>query len=497
MSDLRSRLLRLESRFTWDLKKEDLDLKDLSIVLQEQIDLGLGQRGAVAHSYSYLAYVRYLQDKPEEAMSLLSQSEEKTRECFGEESELRLIVMNGDLAWLSYQTGDFTQSDTYCLRVEDILVKYPTSSPTVLHPEVYGEKAWTFLKFSKLYYPKAKDCFLKALELQPDNSQWNAGYAIALYRTEPRDLETSLEAEELPVIKQLRRALEINPDDAVLLALLALNLSLYQKHEEAEPLAEKVLEIDPDNPQVTRYIAKYLRQQGQVDRSIDLLKRVLQRSSQSAFIHHQLAVCYRFKRNNLYSKKPNCKQEQQSSRAGSDPRTSQQHELEIQQWRDLMRQHLEETVRLKPSFVYAMADLALLYAEDKNMSRAEELFQKVLVALPEESASIRQFIHLCYGQFHQYHTTQEDLAITHYTKGLLLTQKTPDGKQCAKKLKQIAERRLSRDDNDGEAYGLLGLVAKEEGDRRTAVLCYEQALQCDPDKDQYLSALCELSMELQ
>ncbi|XP_071780600.2 interferon-induced protein with tetratricopeptide repeats 5-like isoform X1 [Centroberyx gerrardi] len=493
-SDLRSKLLRLESQFTWDLKKEDLDLEGLSTVLQEQIDLGLGQRGAVAHSYSYLAYVRYLQGRPKEAASLLSQSEEETRECFGEESELRLIVTYGDLAWLSYHTGDFTQSDTYCRRVEDILVKHPTSSSTVLHPEVYGEKAWTFLKFSMLYYPKAIDCFLKALELQPDDSEWNAGYAIALCRTEPRDPETFLEAEESPVIKQLRRALEINPDDAVLLALLALKLSFYKKHEEAESLAEKALVISPDCPQVTRYIAKYLRQQGQVDRSIDLLKRVLQRSSQSAFIHHQLALCYKFKRNTLFSKKPNYNQEQQSSQAGSDPRTSQQHE--IQQWRDLMRHHLEEAIRLKPSFIFAMAELALMYAEDKNMSRAEELFQKVLVALPEEPASIQQFVHLCYGQFHQHHTRQEALAITHYTKGLLLTQKTPDWKQCAKKLKQIAERRLSRDANDSEALGLLGLVSRAEGDRSKAVLYYEKALECDLDNDQYLSALCELRLDL-
>ncbi|XP_071383540.1 interferon-induced protein with tetratricopeptide repeats 1-like [Centroberyx affinis] len=479
-SDLHSRLLPLESRFTWDLKKEDLDLEGLSTGLQEQIDLGLGQRGAVAHYYSYLAYVRYLQDKPEEAMSLLSQSEEKTRECFGEESERRLIVTYGDLAWLSYHTGDFTQSDTYCLRVEDILVKYPTGSSTVLHPEVYGEKAWTFLRFFRLYYHKAIDCFLKALELQPDDREWNAGYAIALYRTVPIDKETSLEAEESPVVKQLRRALEINPDDAVLLALLALNLSFYPQEEnnkEAEPLAEKALEISPDCPQVTRYIAKYLRQQGQVDRSIILLKRVLQRSSQSAFIHNQLALCYKKKRNALFRM----------------PYRNQ----EIWQWTGLMRQHLKEAVRLKPSFVYAMAELALLCAEDNNMSRAEELFQKVLAMSSDDKASIRQFVHLCYGQFNQYHARKEDLAITHYTKGLQLTQKTWDWRQCAEKLKQIAERRLSRNDNDGEAYGLLGRVARAEGTLRRAVGYYEKALERDPNNDQYLSAVFELCMELQ
>eukprot|EP00064_Thunnus_orientalis_P013847 superscaffoldBa00002316_g13888 len=70
---------------------------------------------------------RYLQGRPEEAASLLNQSEEETRECFGEESERRLIVTYGDLAWLNYHTGDYTQSHTHCQRVEDILIHYETT----------------------------------------------------------------------------------------------------------------------------------------------------------------------------------------------------------------------------------------------------------------------------------------------------------------------------------------------------------------------------------
>lgn len=73
------------------------------------------------------------------------------------------------------------------------------------------------------------------------------------------DLETSQEDEESPAIKQLRRALEINPDDGVLLSMLALKLTAHKKHQEAEALVERALEKDPDNPHAMRYIAKYLR----------------------------------------------------------------------------------------------------------------------------------------------------------------------------------------------------------------------------------------------
>lgn len=74
-----------------------------------------------------------------------------------------------------------------------------------------------------------------------------------------RVLETSQEDEESPAVQQLRRALEINPDDGVLLSMLALKLFAYQKLQEAEDLVERALKIDPDNPHVMRYIATYLR----------------------------------------------------------------------------------------------------------------------------------------------------------------------------------------------------------------------------------------------
>uniref|UniRef100_A0A667YT81 Uncharacterized protein n=1 Tax=Myripristis murdjan TaxID=586833 RepID=A0A667YT81_9TELE len=424
---LRSRLLKLESRFMWDLRKEHMDLEDLSTRLQEQIDEGPGRRDTVDHSYSFLAYVRYLQDRPEEAVLLLNQSEERTRERFGEESERWLIVTYGDLAWLSYHTGDYTLCEAYCGRLRN-----PTSSPSVLHPEVYGEKAWTFLKFSIRYYPRAIQCFRKAMELQPDNSEWNSGYAIALY-------QTSEEAEDSPVIRQLRRALELSPDDGMLLMLLALRLHFYQQHEEAEALVERALEVDPDHPHITRYVAKYLRVQGEVERSIDLLQRVLENNGKSAFIHHQLALCYRKKKIALYDRMR------------------------------LMIQHLEEAVRLRPCFVYAMTDLALMYAENKDLNRY-----------------LSPVCHVC----------KETLFILHLLKHCHKFYKVCCCSCLLQKLKQIAERHLSGDGNDGEALGVLGLVYRAEGELTEAAGYYERALTCDLNNQQHREALSQLRMEL-
>ncbi|CAI5660472.1 unnamed protein product [Oreochromis niloticus] len=477
-SALLSRLQQLQCHFTWDLKK-DVDLKNLSTRLQDHIELQLGQRGAVARSYSFLAYVRYLQDQQEEALSLLNQSEETIRESYGDESERRLIVTYGDMAWLKYHVGNFAQSKSYCQKVEDILVKYPTGSSGSLLPEVYGEQAWTYLKLSKSYYLKAVDSFRKALEIQTDDTEWNAGYAIALFRTEEWVLENLEENEEPPSIKQLHFALELNPDDAVLQSMLAVKLAAYKKYEEAEGLLKKALKTDPDNPHVSRYVGKYFRNHHRLDESIDMLERALKRTTQSSFIHHQLALCYMRK-----------KIAEQSRKHFSSQR-------EVRYWRRCCIREFEKAVKIKPTFHLAWADLALLYAEERNFRRAEEIFQQCLLKLPECDESLSQAIHQRYGDFHYHHKRNEAQAIVHYTKGLLIPLKKYEKKVCAKKLKQIAEKRLSKNPGDGEALALLGQVARAEGNRKEAAEFYEKALNCDKDNEEYLSALCEFRLQLQ
>ncbi|XP_039457500.1 interferon-induced protein with tetratricopeptide repeats 1-like [Oreochromis aureus] len=355
-SALLRRLQQLQCHFTWDLKK-DVDLKNLSTRLQDHIKLQLGQRGAVARSYSFLAYVRY-----------------------------------------------------------------------------------SFHSSGHNYF-------------------W--------------------ETEEPLSIKQLHSALELNPDDAVLQSMLAVKLAAYKKYEEAVGLLKKALKTDPDNPHVSRYVGKYFRNHHRLDESIDMLERALKRATQSSFIHHQLALCYKRKKIAEQSRKPFSSQR------------------EVRYWRRCCIREFEMAVKIKPTFHLAWADLALLYAEERNLRRAEEIFQQCLLKLPECNERLSQAIHQRYGDFHYHHKRNEAQAIVHYTKGLLIPLKKYEKKVCAKKLKQIAEKLLARNPGDGEALALLGQVARAEGNRKEAAEFYEKALNCDKDNEEYLSALYELRLQLQ
>ncbi|XP_039463075.1 interferon-induced protein with tetratricopeptide repeats 1-like isoform X1 [Oreochromis aureus] len=477
-SALLSRLQQLQCHFTWDLKK-DVDPKILITRLKTDIDFHRSQCEGGSCFYSLLAYCRYLQDQREEALTLLNQSEETIRESYGDESERRLIVTYGDMAWLKYHDGDFAQSQSYCQRVEDILVKYPTGSSASLLPEVYGEQGWAYFKVSWSSLSKAIECFRKALEVQTRDTEWNAGYAIALFCREQWFFENLQEGEESQATEQLRLALQINPNNAALQCMLAVKLVAYKKYQEADRLVEMALENDPDNPHVIRHSGNYFRNRNRLDEAIDMFKRGLRRDDESDFFHHQLALCYKQKKIAEQFRRPFSNRE------------------EVRKWRRICISHLEDAVKIKPSFFLAWADLALLYAEAGDMSRAEEIFQHCLENLPELEEMLCQIIHQHCGDFHLYHKSNEAQAIAHYTKGLLIPLKKYNWKLCVKKLKQIAERRLAKNQGDGEALALLGQVARAEGDSKKAAEFYEEALNYDKDNAEYLSALCELRLELQ
>ncbi|XP_076154138.1 interferon-induced protein with tetratricopeptide repeats 5-like [Alosa pseudoharengus] len=472
---LETKLQQLECHFTWDLTKESADLSDLQTRLEDQTELDLGKKAGAIRSYCFLAYVRYLQGFPDDALTHLLKSEEFTREYHGDDRERFLIVTYGNLAWLHYHLGSYSECESYLEKLVAIKEKFPTGSPTVLHPEVYGQKAWTYLKFAHKYYERAKQCFEKALEQEPDESEWNAGYGIALYRTEKNKsrLEYSL------AVKQLRRAIEINPSDAVLMVLLGLRLKVFKKHDEAERLIEEALEIDPRNPHVIRYVGKYFRQRGSVDRSIALLKRAVDRTANSAFLHHQLALCYKKKKTDLFRK------------GGA---RGKGHEV-----KKLIGQcihHLQVATTLKSNFILAMADLALHYGQNKEFARAEEMFQDTFKAAKENHDNV-QVVHLYYGEFQQHQNKSETLAAKHYKECLTLGLDTVEGRESARSLKKMAEKRLARDPRDGEAFGILGFVHMAKGEKRRALECYEKALQFDFNNDEYLSALCELRLSLE
>ncbi|XP_057214198.1 interferon-induced protein with tetratricopeptide repeats 5-like [Triplophysa rosa] len=469
---LRTKLHQLECHFTWALIKDDLDLPSILNRLDEQLKLDVGKKERLAQTYTALAYVKFLQGLQKKSLSNLMTSVKLYKECHEEEFHKALIVTYGNLAWINYHMKNYTECESYLQKVEKINENISSESSSV--PEVLGEKGWTFLKFSCKYYERAKECFKKALDLEPEDGEWNAGYAIALYRTE----YGKFTIENSPTIKQLRRAIETNPDDDVLKIFLAMKLAIYKRYREAVSLVEEALERSPDHPHVLRYAGKFFRNKRSLDRGIDLLSKALEQSPNSSLIHHQLALCYEMNKIRLLQE------------GNHHTRSSW-----VQQIRDQIIYHLEMATTHAPCFIKAMSDLALHYGERREIPRAEEMFQMSFKTAKEKNDNLH-VVHFYYAEFQLYGNRCEVLAIKHYMECLKMSPGSPEGQKSARSLRKIAEKRIYKNAQDEEAYGILGFIHKEKGEKSKAIECYEKALSYG-DNDEYLTNLCALRQSMQ
>lgn len=375
--------------------------------------------------------MKYLLGSPQDALAFLQKCIELTQEYRENDCDKWLIVAYGNLAWLQYHMKCFSECERYLEKIRSITQKVPDSA-LGLHHEVLGEKAWALFKFSRKYYSQAKECFEKALELEPMNAQWNCGYAFVLHRTEAQCSSGT----DSPAIKQLRQAINTNPDNDELKTILALRLGQSLEIDEGERLVEEALEGSPNAPNVIRYVGKFLRTYGSVERSIALLKRALEKSPTSAFIHHQLALCYKAKIISLRHE-------------GSQ--NSASAAVEIQRLRNQCIYHLDKATELKTGFIIAMTELAVQYSEDGKLDRAEELFQHTLQIAKEKNESL-QTVYRLYGEFQQYRRRCPTEAIINYMKCLKIDEDTKDGKKSAKQLKKIMGKPSSKSPGGGPAH---------------------------------------------
>ncbi|XP_073696102.1 interferon-induced protein with tetratricopeptide repeats 5-like [Garra rufa] len=460
---LKSKLLLQECHFTWSLREgKDFALCDLLNRLEEQIQLEC-KEARVTRAYNSFGFIHYLYGNQQEALANLQKSVEIAKERY-KDSDKVLIVTYGDLAWLHYYMNEFSKCEDYLKELERIHKKNSEGfSYTV---EVLREKGWTFLKFSHKYSHAAKECFRRALEMQLDDGDLNAGYATALYRTTKNILDSS----ESPTIKQLEKAIELNPDDAVLLLLLALMLQHNKDDRIISETAQKkvtmALKMSSENPHVIRYTAKFFRQLGNMDIAINLLEDALQATPNSAFIHHQLALCYKKKKTFL----------EQKRRTNGKAKFNVKESDEIQQYLDQCIYHLNMAISLKPSFVIATADLALHYGQ-LGSSKAERLFEEAFKMANNEKQYL-QAVHCIYGQYQLYHKRFEPLAFHHFMQGLRLEPESELGMVCEKKLKIMMQHRIKwlNSPDDGMVCGIQGFIHEVKGEKYMAEKLYERAL---------------------
>uniref|UniRef100_K7EY19 Interferon induced protein with tetratricopeptide repeats 5 n=1 Tax=Pelodiscus sinensis TaxID=13735 RepID=K7EY19_PELSI len=473
-NSLKTVLLQLECHFTWTLLKDDVDLDDLEETICAQIEFLITKSKIT--NYNLLSYVKHMKGNSKEALESLQKAEEEVQTTYGDEVDRKSLVTWGNYAWVYYHMNQFQEAQSYIDKVESSCKKLSSASRYKIQlPEIYCEQGWALLKFGGKYYERAKKCFEKALEEEPNHPEFNCGYAIAVYRLE--DFFAKGSSGEDSSLEPLRRAVSLNPNDTFVMALLALKLQDIDQVEEGEKYIKEALLKTPNLPYLLRYAAKFYRRKGLVDKSLEYLKKALEFTPTSGFLHHQIGLCYRTQ---LY----------QMKKATKYPPKEQMEQL-IR----LCIFHFKMVVEQKSKFMYAHIDLAMMYAERNEYQEAEDIFQKVF-KMEKLTCEEKQQLHYRYGRFQEFYKKSDSEAIKQYTKGLKIERDSHERSLCKYVLKKLIERRIQKGCADAQNFGILGFIHQLNGEKPQAIECYEKALALDPDNEEYLSALCEIRLSI-
>lgn len=98
------------------------------------------------------------------------------------------------------------------------------------------------------HYEEAEKLYRQILERDPDNAAAHCGLGLVYCFHEGRFEES---------IEELRKAVELAPDNVTYRLHLAKTLTMLGMYEEAKGEFEKVLELDPENEEATKQLGYF------------------------------------------------------------------------------------------------------------------------------------------------------------------------------------------------------------------------------------------------
>ncbi|KAM5287654.1 interferon-induced protein with tetratricopeptide repeats 3-like isoform 3-T3 [Glossophaga mutica] len=428
-------LPQLKCHFTWDLLKEESVSSDLEYRVCDQIKFLKTEFKATM--YNLLAYIKHLRGENEAALECLQKAEESIQQAHADQAEIRSVVTWGNYAWVYYHMGRLAEAQVYADKVKQVCKKY--SNPYSIEcPELDCEEGWTLLRCGGKQNERAKVYFEKALEKKPNNPEFSAGLAIAVYRLDekpPKQFCASV----------LKRAIELSPDNQYVKVLLALKLQKISKEAEGEPLVVEALEKAPCQTDVLHSAAKFYKKKGDLDKAIELFEKALESLPNSSYLCQQIACCYRVKK----------KQIQNAEDSEAD-----RNREKIEELTKCATEYSNKAIERGLNPIYVYSDLTEL--------ETEECFETAFW-----EAERKQF-HQGHSNFEEYQGKSEDTSVLHHLNVLTINTKSTEKEKVKYQPQNGAENQLPK--NAPNSWYLQGLIHKMNGDLQQAAECFEREL---------------------
>ncbi|XP_028260242.1 interferon-induced protein with tetratricopeptide repeats 1-like [Parambassis ranga] len=419
-----SKLESLQCHFTWDLdpsRSKLLRLKDkLEDIGTEQGNIWMG------HIYNLQGFVQYQLGSMEEARRLLSRATEAFNQLRHADKGPWLVVNYGNLAWLHHHQGEEEESQAYLLKVDALMKEYPPPSEDELHAEVYAEKAWTLMKFSKDQKLLAADYFQRALRMQPDRVEWQTSRVIALVSANKHS-ETGVDPD---VLEQMKMAKEQDPEN---LSLAVHYLEQRARkgewiQDEARDLTSKILVNPVSSYSGLKALLRLYRQHLSVDEAMDVAEEALRDHPEERYLTRCTALCYKWKI--IFFRDGRLKQSV-VDRAVS---------------------LYEEVISLYPhASLGKKIDLANIHAKSSGgLAKAEEMYKELLESDLEPAD--KQMLYNCYAKYLHFDRQQHRLSLQYHQRAADIPEQSFFRDNSVRVLERIKERRGNRGGSRGGSY---------------------------------------------
>ncbi|XP_059197251.1 interferon-induced protein with tetratricopeptide repeats 1B-like [Centropristis striata] len=368
---LMAKLEALQCHFTWDLDPGRSKLLSLRDQLK---DIGTEEGNSwLGHIHNLQGFIQYKLGFTEDSKCFFSKAEESIHQLRHADEGPWLVVNYGNLAWLHHHLGDKAESEAYLSKVDALMNKYPSPSQDELHPEIYAEKGWTWMKFTAEKKLLAADYFQRAIRMQPDMVEWNTSYALAS-RNAFQYSSTGVEAD---VLEKMRIAKEQDPENLYLAAnYLEQRAKKGEKVEiEACELAQRVLRNPVSSYNGIHPLLRVFRNFLSRDEAIDLAEEALEKHPDERFLKRCAALCYNQK---IVCCRDGCTKQSVIDRA--------------------ITLH-EEVISLYPhSSLRKKIDLANIYGKLRyGQAKAEQMYQELLESDLEPAD--KQMLYTLYAQY--------------------------------------------------------------------------------------------------
>ncbi|XP_042545245.1 interferon-induced protein with tetratricopeptide repeats 3 [Dipodomys spectabilis] len=429
-------LPQLKCHFTWKLFKDANMPYYLEERVRSQIELLNTEHKATM--YNFLAYIKHLHGKNEVALECLQQAEELLQQGHTDQEEIRSLVTWGNYAWVYYHLGLFSEAQTYIDKVKCICEKF--SNPYSIEcPEIDSEEGWTRLKCGR--NQRAKVCFQRALEEQPNNPEFASGLAIAMFHLNSK-------SQKEPSDEALKQAIELNPDDQYVKVLMALKLQKRNAEAEGERLVEEALGKDPCPTNVLLKAVTFYRKKGDLDKVINLIVRTTKCTPNNSHLYYHT----------LRSFMDLVKQMQAPGEASGN-------QEKMEQLEELLRDYMKEALEKRASLLNAHLEL-------NEFLETEECCQNAFSKeLPKAKS---QHFHLRDSSLQENPGQAEDTAVQNGFESFSRSKDKPE-KEEMKSQEQNTDRNLLQQDA-GSSWYLQGSVHELNGDLLQALACYEKEL---------------------